>query len=245
MKNPLTLLKKSETVNQIITSPVYVKYNLIIAPAVILVMSLLIIFLVTVPQFYNLLEIYKTIEQLKQKQSFYDSKASSLEKIPEDNYQNYLETALIALPADKDIPGSISQIVSIVGSSGLKLNNISLGNPAVSEGQLNDFTVRLEVGGDFDQVKGFLENSKQIARLNKLQSISITGSPGKTALLAEIVLQVFYQTLPKNIGSIDEPLPQITDVDLKLLDDIKSKVGVIKEESVAPEGAKGKFDPFN
>lgn len=223
----------------------YKKYRAFSVPLFALIIAILLSVLVTIPQIYKLLHTYKTIDELKQKKIFYQKKASDLEAIKVFDYRNDLDTALVALPVEKDIPGVIGEILVSLGGSGMHLGGISLSSsPQVSE-KTEEYNISIDAAGTETSLRNFLERVKLAPRLVKLTAINVENA-SSGSLSTRITFTTFYQALPNNISAIDVELPEIGKNDTSTLVDIEAKKRQFpKVTQEATASAKGKSDPFS
>ncbi len=224
----------------------FLKHSRLIIPGIVLVIAILILSLVTIPQFLKLFDTFKTIGELEQKKLFYQRKVSELENLNLPKLRQDLETALVALPVDKDIPGVTGELLVALSGSGTSLSGITFSSAAPESEKVQEYTLRIDISGTEDNLKNFLERVKVSPRLIKLSSIDVgKGSGGN--LSASIGFVTLYQLLPQNIGSVDEDVPQITQPDLQVLSDIEAKVRALPRVSQeeASSSATGKLNPFS
>ncbi|MBI2593418.1 type 4a pilus biogenesis protein PilO [Candidatus Daviesbacteria bacterium] len=222
----------------------YEKYRLLLVPFVVLVTAILVMVLITVPQIYKLISTNNTIKELEQKKLFYQKKASELQSIKIQNYRNDLNTALVALPVEKDIPGVMGEILFSLGGSGMALSSITFStSPAESE-KVEEYTITIEASGTETSLRNFLERVTLAPRLIKLTKIQVNNGTNNK-LNASIAFVAFYQTLPSNIGKIDDLVPKINQEDTQILADIEAKQTQFpKATAETSQTTTGKLNPF-
>lgn len=240
----LSALKKQIALYPLFTDAKFEKYRVLFIPLVALVIAILVSVLVTVPQIFKLLDTFKTIDELSVKKTSLGQKVSDLEAVNIAEYRKNLDTALVALPADKDIPGVMSEILVSLGGSGMKLNGITFSNSPVESDVAQEFTVTIDALGSEASLKNFLERVTLAPRLIKLVSINVGLSSGNN-VNATVSFATFYQTLPNTIGAVDEQLPKPGKEDTQILADIETKIRQFpKVPQEATASTKGKLDPF-
>lgn len=239
-------LKEKITSSGFFNSPFYLQYHQYMVPGIVLVTGLLITILVTIPQLFKSFETSKRINELKEKNAFYQIKVSSLEGIDIELYKRNLDTALIALPVEKNIPAVAGELLIALGASGLSLDGITFASTPVEAGKISELAFKIEVSGSKDNLTNFLERIKLTPRIIKLTSIDISKSVGR--INASIGFATLYQQLPEHIGSVDEAVPQITSEETQSLVEIETKARAMPQTAPAESGStavRGKLDPFS
>lgn len=245
MENLLALKQKIASLS-FFSSPFYLKNRPLLIPGAVLVVAVLISVLVTIPQFFKLFETFKRIEELNTKIAFFKNKISALEGIDLELYRKNLDTALIALPVDRNIPGVTGELLVALSGSGMTLNGITFSSSEPESEKITEYNLKIDVSGTEENLKNFLDRVKATPRIIKLSSIDV--SKGKSnKLSASVGFVTLYQQLPKNITAVDEPVPLLTPQDSQALSAIEDKVKVLP--NVTPvSGAtpvKGKLNPFS
>lgn len=227
-------------------SPFFLKHRHLIVPGIVLVLALLIVSLITVPQFLKLFETFRTIDELNAKKAFYQKKIAGLGSLDLALYRKDLETALIALPVDKDITGVTGELLVALSGSGMSLGGVTFAADSPGSEKVQEYTIKMEVTGSEDNLRNFLERVKLTPRIIKLESIEIGRGKGNL-ISASLGFITLYQQLPQHIGSVDEDLPQITTADLQILTDIDAKIKALPKVTTveASTSATGKLDPFS
>jgi Tfp pilus assembly protein PilO len=245
MSEKIKLLESRIAALPFFNTPFIQKNRRLIIPGIVLVLAILIVFLVTGPQFLRLFATFQTIQQLNAKKTFYQNKITELQSLDLPKFRDNLETALIALPVDRDITGVTGELLVALSQSGMSLAGVNFASASLESEKVQEYTLTIDVNGTEDNLRNFLERVKLSPRIIKLNTINV--SRGKnSAINASIGFAAFYQQLPKNIGTVDEDVPKITEADLKTLEDIKTKIRVLPQASVqtASSSGIGKLDPF-
>lgn len=226
------------------SSPLYLRYQHLVVPGVVLVVAILISVLVTGPQLFKVLEAFKTIEDKSAEKSFYQQKIATLSGIDTELYRKNLDTALLALPVDKNIPGVTGELLVALSGSGMTLDGITFSGADGAADKTSEYTLRMEVSGSEESLESFMERVKLSPRIVKLTTIDVNKARNGN-LTASISFVALYQPLPNNIGTVDQPVPEISEKDLQTLADIKIKADaqpqIITGEAVKVEG---KSNPF-
>lgn len=241
----LKALKKRILNSGFFNSPFYIKYNHLLVPMFVVVICLLVLGLVTIPQVFKLSETFKTINDLESKKVFYNEKIQSLHDLNLAETKKELETALIALPVDRDIPGVTGELLVALSGSGMSLNGITFSAAAPESEKVQEYSLRMDVDGTEESLDNFLERVSVTPRLIKLNSIEVTKSKGDNLTVA-LGFVTLYQQLPSNIGSIDEKVPVISQGDKQLLADLQAKIKSLPTAGLtASSSAAGKLNPFS
>ncbi len=224
----------------------FIKYKTAIIPIFSILISLLLIFLITVPQTIKYLEDLKKLSELKNQTDFFQNKAKTLSSISKSLYQTNLETTLIALPPDQDIPGTMFYISNILSKNGLTLQSMTFSNKPNISSNVSDYQIRIEVIGELTKIKNLVTDLKNSPRILKLNRIELISGSNAAEIHADMDLTTFFQPLPKTIGAVDQPVTALSDQeeqDLQKLNTYKDQGLVLPN---TPEGSGGsKPDPFH
>jgi len=229
-------------------NPLYLRYKHLTIPIFVLVSAILISTLVTVPQFFKLFETFNKIDELSGQKSFFQQKKATLQSVDVELFRKNLDTALIALPTDKDIPGVTGELLVALSGSGMTLEGITFSGGAdeSAKGGVSEYTLRLDISGSDENLKSFMERVKLSPRIVKLVSVEANKSKSGN-FSASVSLVTLYQRLPESIGTVEEKVPDITNDDLQTLADIRVKADALPQTSSVGGGATptgGKLNPF-
>lgn len=226
----------------------FTKYKIIILPVLAIFICLILIVLVIFPHIFALSGTSKLLENTKNKHNALTKKLETLSQTDKTIYQDNVQATLVAMPQEKDIPGAVSQLLFLVGSSNLQLDEINLISAGLNvkpSGESESYQIGLGVTGDIDSLLGFMLKIKTIPRVMKITKLEVFGGRASNNVQATISLAVFFKAMPVNIGSIEQPIIPLTSSELERLSKIKSYKKVIPV--IIPEdvtGTKGKTDPF-
>jgi Tfp pilus assembly protein PilO len=229
------------------SNPIYQNYSLIIIPLISILGCIVIAALVTIPQVFKILDTNQKIDETRAEQLFYKTKIANLQRIDTKLYRQNLDTALIALPPDKDIPSAIGDILNLLSGSGLQLLGMSFNQTGQPIGSLENFQTRVDVLGDVNQLKKFIELSQDSSRVLKIDGIEITSSATSDQIQATFNMLAFYQAIPVSVSvPLNQQVNLLTEADRQVLE----KVEVYSRnrqviESTASAVEVGKADPFN
>lgn len=238
MKSIISQLKN------LLKNEAFLKYQPIIVPSFSVILCLILFFTFTLPQIFKIQSNQKQIGELQNKNDFYSEKLLALGKIEPQSYKENLSAALIALPDDRDIPGIIGLITQSVNASGLALEGITFAAPSAPTPNINNYQIRIQVSGGIEELKSFTEKIKQLPRVMKLSYVEISTSFGGN-VESSLELTTYFQPLPSKIGSIDDPLSQLSESDIQSLQRLKNYQTPLTQSTAEPSGPLGKPDPFN
>lgn len=241
----LNSIRKQIASSGVMENSLVVKYKVLLVPIIVVVLAGVIVVLVTIPQLVGLFNTFKTIDELNAKKVVYQKKAGELERINVEDFRKNLDTALVALPVEKDIPGVMGELLVSLGGSGLGLDGITFSNSPPESDKLQEYMITIDVSGEEQSLRSFLQRVTVAPRLIKLTGIEVSkGAVGKIG--ASITFTTFYQALPNAIGSVDEKLPVIGNADTQILADIETKIKTFPKVTTEQAGSSvtGKLDPF-
>lgn len=229
---------------QIVKNPVFVKYQIFILPTAALIICLLLVRLLVIPQFVSLLSNQGNITAVKEQVKQLGTKISLLENIDSEQVRSDIETSLIALPEEKDIPAMIGQILFLVSTNRLKLDGMNFAAAASQTEGVDSLQVQLDLSGEVTDLKEFMAAVKNSPRMIKIVAIEISGG-GRDQIQAQLSLITYFKKLPTSIGSIEDPVATLSQAESDLLNEIKSK-SLTSPVASSREltGPKGKSDPF-
>lgn len=233
-----------ELLKQLRANPLYQKYELFVLPGFSAVVCLVLIIMVIIPNVSAFLSTNSKISSLSARNTALSTKAKALEQVDTQTVKNNIQTALLALPNDKDVPNALNQLLFLVNNNALSLTGISFspGQPAAAGA--SSYQIKMDVTGDLIHLRNFVNSLKDSIPLIKPDSIEITGIKFSD-VQSTIAVAIYFQPDQKNIGDIEKPLPVITQKDLEPLDKIKdaaeNNAQVSNQLNNAP---RGKSDPF-
>lgn len=220
----------------------YPKLKLYILPLAVVFSSLVILILVIVPQLLGYFQDRNQSAKIAYRYGVLQAKAQDLQAIDEVDYQKKLQLALIALPDQKQVPQALVVLQSLLSTSGLSLSDIKYSS-SVSTTSTQSVQLTMTVAGPITQVRSFLINLKNSPRVFRVETIDSQSIRGGAAVEAEIRLTTFYELPPKDLGSIDNPVPKLSQQDIDLLNQLAQN----PQGNQAITGASvplGKADPF-
>lgn len=222
----------------------YDKFKLFIFPAVVAVLSLLLILLVIYPQIVKLLENQKQAADLTERSKLMEGKAKELENYDIKDLTLKVNSALSSYPAEKDYVNSLRILQNIVSQS--QFSVVSLGLQAGSgEGKIQSYNMKLDVLGPGVNLPKLLSNIENSYRLMRV--VSLETSAGKDLQTnASLTINVLYEDIPKGYGSSDSPLPKFSEKEQDILSRLAAIGDIIipQDQQGAQLGPRGKTNPF-
>ncbi len=233
-------------INLIFKNEKFKKYQNIIIPVAAFVFGLLILIFVTVPQVTKYLDEQKNLAQIKKDKNFYIQKANLLKQISTDTYKDNLNSALLALPSDQDIPGAINQILANLEANKLILQGMTFSNKGTPTGDVNNYQISIQVQGNIESLKNFVNSLTSAGRILTLSHLEFSSLGNTKIVQSSMEMATYFQPLPEKIGGIDQPISLLSSDEQKFISKIRNNQSVssFAIPDVAP-GAAGKSDPFN
>lgn len=223
----------------------YTTYRIFIFPAIVALSSLILIVSVIIPQFLALLTNQKNASDLLARSKSLEVKAQTLETFDSSDLERKLNYALSSLPEDKDFATVLGLIQNLAVQSGFSVTSISLGSSAAKLANAQSYSIRLDVVGAKSLLDILFSNLEGSTRLMKVSNIDLTNSPNQQAVNASITLDILYSPLPTNFGSIDSPLPEVSDKDEQLISKLaKSTAPSLSSPTNISLPPRGRANPF-
>lgn len=223
------------------------KYQNLIVPVVAIVIGLVVLGLVIVPQGLKIPETNKQIDEVRKNINALNLKIGQLNGINLNQYKDDLNSSLVALPEEKDIPGAMTLVFNLLKNNGLTLNGISFGSEAPAA-TTSLFTIKVDVTGSKDSLTSFINQLKESPRVIKVDTLATSATASDTSMQILIGLNTFFQPIPKTQElAIDKPveLPTQQNKDtLTTIKDYQARNGNLIIEATASGVQLGKPDPF-
>jgi Tfp pilus assembly protein PilO len=228
---------------QLESNPLYKKYELYVIPAITITLLIGMILLIVVPNIFQYFDVEKNLLETNTKIAFFQQKKSNLQSVNKDEYTKGINNSLVILPGDSEPPSAISQLYHILGLTNMQVQNIAFSDSGNDKGG-KSFKISLELNGSFSELTNFIIKLKEAPRLMRIHSLEVSSPSSSTNVYTSIVLNAYYEPLPKNISNLDQPLAQISDKDLEILNKLQNTGFPIVSEEIDYSGPKGKPNPF-
>jgi len=225
----------------------YSSYKLFIFPAVVTFSSLILIILVILPQTLKLITNQKIGDDLLTKSQSLEVKAQTLESINENDLTRNVGYALAVFPSDKDFGNVVGLIQKITSQTGFNIVSLNLGGNTASKTGTQSFSVTLQLAGSKALLPNLLSAFENASRLMRVGSLEVSSVVGGGGVQVSLGLDVLYSPAPKDFGTVDSPLPQLSAKDEELL----VKLARVGGQGVSGGGSsgfvstpRGKVNPF-
>lgn len=222
----------------------YSKYKIFIFPAVVTLSSLFLIVFLILPETVKLVTNQRVGSELLNKFSSIEVKAQKLEEYNQEDLSQKVQYALRVYPTEKDYEGILGVLQAVAVRSGFNLGSFSL------QGESQIGSQNYGVSVTFSGLKSLIptllssiENADRIIRVNKIDL-----SENAQQVELDLALSVLYGQLPGELGSVDAPLPQLSQEEDELLVKLAvsqpQPVVEIPTEEPIIEVPRGKINPF-
>lgn len=223
----------------------YTKYKLFIFPLVVTLSSLILIFLVIVPQTLKLIANQKVGNNLLNSSRSLEVKAQTLDGLDGTDLSKKVEYALSVFPPEKNFADIVGIIQNISSSVGFSISSLTIGEGKGTKGGTQSFNVSVSLNGAKQLIPFLLSAIETAPRLMQIESFDISTSGEGVQI--NLSLSVLYDPLPKAFGSTDSPLPQLSSEDEQILTKLATtsqNVSGGTAISSGPSGPRGKQNPF-
>lgn len=221
----------------------YIKYRLVIYPAVVAFSSLILIIFVIYPQLKDFFDGKNKISKERERIVNLEAKASDLEKVNQVEVEKSLKNALVALPQNQDFTSLVGIFQKLGAGSGITLVSLQLGSSQVQVPGASGFSVKLEVEGSSLALANLLKNIDQASRSMKVESVEVSKTQGGN-LTGSVLVDVFYAPVPTQLGNLEQEAPKLSAEEEKILQELSISIPTLSTESSLSLPARGKPNPF-
>ncbi|TSC64077.1 MAG: Uncharacterized protein G01um101493_238 [Microgenomates group bacterium Gr01-1014_93] len=228
----------------------YLKYKLVVYPFAVGLASITLILLVIIPQLKGYFSSKEDGQVTQNRLKILESKAVELENISDDDLTRRLQSAIVALPIEKDYTVIIGLLQKMSAEAGVSLKSIILdtGGSKDAGGGASSFSVRIESTSTkfgFDEFLKKIDNSSAVLKIGSLSTDVVSDD----LVSASLILDVYYSPTPKILGSVDSPLPKLTEEEEALAEKLSARLVIAPVTSGAsgqPANIlpRGKANPF-
>lgn len=199
------------------TAKFYSKYKLYIFPLCIILSSLFLIIFVIIPLTLKLISNQKAIEETINKSNFLETKVLALESYNEDDLSKKVGFALNTFPDNKDYGNILGLLQQITAESGFSITSVAFSDNGSKLGGASSYGVKFQVKGARSLFQTLLNNLENSKRLVRVISFDVSSNQSTQSMDVSLAMDVLYSKLPQNFGTVDAPLPQISQKDEELL----------------------------
>lgn len=176
------------------------------------------------PRLKEYQKIRKEIKTQETKITKLTQKLNDLNALSEKELQDNLNLAMSSLPAEKDFFQVIEGIKNIFGQEGILLSDFKFNVGDVSTAsaeagksktkEQNFFTINLSFLGTEEKTQMAVSRLEKSLPLLSVESIKFLSENASSSgqfetYLNSMTLRSYFSPLPKNLGSVDSPLPKI------------------------------------
>lgn len=168
------------------------------------------------------------------------SKLDLLMQINEKETKSNLDKVDLILPSFPQVPLLMQVLEEVASKSEIKIKSMQfkqVSEPTVEEQEKgeNQELVKLELSifADWAQTSAFLKKLEKVGRVVKIETFKLVSSQkeGEEGYWVTLSLDAPYQSIPEDLGPIDEPLEAFTAKDSEML----SRIGDLEIYTLTPE----------
>lgn len=227
--------------------PAYIKF----AGPFALVLTFVLTLFVVKPQYQKLKTVRQNLAQEKVKIEKLEDKVEALEAIDEIKLQEEATFALKALPAKKDVFEAMEVIDRLAQETGVIIDKLSVNPGVVSSQEVAEtegikeghLAFKLELLGTQEQLRNFLKLLGEFIPLADTKRVTLGASEAVSS--SEFSLELYFSPLPKEIGRPEDPLPELSAEEEKVLEKISELPYYVSEVVLTPVFIpSGRTNPF-
>ena len=234
----------------------YSRNRIIIFPALVGLAALSLIILVIIPQIIGYLKSQDDAKKTQSRLEILEVKATELSNLPEEDLKQKLQYAVSALPTTKDYTSVIGLIQRLSVESGVTLESVNLDTgKSASLPEANSYVVNAAIASTKSGFDEFLKRIEDGPVLMKIASLEVNSGGSDGSVTASVLIDVFFSPTPKNLGSVETPLPKLSEEEQKLALELENKVALTPVSTLTPTGEiieqppanilpRGKANPF-
>jgi Tfp pilus assembly protein PilO len=217
-------------------------YRKIAFPAVSVLVSAIVFFIVVIPQIIQIINNQNELLELQTQSSNLESKIAALNSISTTEFESNMSVATSALPATKDYIDSTPYIQDAINKSSVKLTGLSFAESNVP-GPISSYLIKVDLEGSLTQMNQFLTYINRSARVIKVSKIELSGTSAQNSYTATMTLLAFYAPNQKQNIALTQPVVSLNEQELAQIDQLEK---TLKSQTVStPNMQVGRSDPFN
>ena len=230
----------------------YQTYKLYIFPAIVAISSLILIIFIIYPQTINLINNQTQGTELLSKSKFLETKVQALEGYDFEQLNKKVEVALSVFPPDKDFIVAIDLIQNLIAQSNFNMISMTLGTGSSKNSNVQSYSITLNISGPNKLLPTLLSKIEGMPRLMRVDNVGIISSRDIQNIQVSLNINALYLTAPTDFGTVDAPLPQLSQKDEEVIaklaiNDGKASLPQSVTQMVIPAtelGPRGKENPF-
>lgn len=187
----------------------YQTYKFFLFPSIVVISALILLVFVIYPQTIKLLTNQKSASDITKKVAFLENKVQAMEGYNPEDLKIKVDSALSSYPVDKDLAIIIGLMQDITAKSGFNISSLSLGSGGKKDGNAQSYIIKLETIGLITSLPGFLKNLESSTRLLRISSIDVSIGKDQAVNLG-LIIEALYASAPEDFGSIDSPIPELS-----------------------------------
>lgn len=226
----------------------YKRYRLFIFPAGVALSCLILIVFVMIPQISKIIEGTQRESEIRAKSQFLATKVEALEGYDEADLGQKVGYLLASLPPEKDFVTIIGLLQRITSENGFSIVSLSLGvGTGGQSSQEQSYGVKMEAIGSKSLLNRLLNSIEGSPRLIRINDMEISAGRAGDFVNASLTIEVLFSPMPKDLGTVDSPLPEISESEQALIQRL-ARTQTVPAPAVGPSSVsltpKGKANPF-
>jgi Tfp pilus assembly protein PilO len=181
------------------------------------------------PAVTKIVEMQSDISALRTANTALTTKATVLEGLDEETFNQYLKELAYAVPTDKSISTLFTTIDGLSALTGVTLSDFTLTKPgSIATESAKRLTneekkvgtsflpFTLTVTGTYEQIHKFMEMAIGVRRFFRIRFFNINFSKTES-ISAQMGMDAYYAPLPTNLGTTSHAVEQLDESDEKII----------------------------
>lgn len=226
----------------------YKHYRLFIFPAGVALSCLILIVFVMIPQISKIIEGTQKEAEIRAKSQFLATKVEALEGYNGADLQQKVGYLLASLPVEKDFVNVIGLLQKLTSENGFSIVSLSLGvGIGGQSSKEQSYGVKMEAIGSRSLLNRLLNSIEGSPRLIRINDMEISAGRAGDFVNASLTIEVLFSPMPKELGTVDSPLPEISESEQVLIQRL-ARTQTLPSTPVSPATVsltpRGKPNPF-
>lgn len=223
----------------------YKSYRLYIFPIIVGISSMILIIFIIFPQTSKLIANQQIEGEILNKSQFLVSKVQALENYDNSDLSHKVDSALGYYPTDKEVISAVGLLQNLTQSSGFSITSISLGGGLVKlEHNAQSYSIKLEISGPSQLLATLLSAIESSKRLMRVESVELISGRDAAISDASLIVDVLYASPPTELGSVDSPLPELSQKDQAIIARLSTLIPPVTQKTPINIGPRGKSNIF-